>query len=211
MKILITGFEPFGGETVNPSWEAVKCLPERIGGAELIRAELPTSFAGGPAKLERLIGQHTPDFVISVGQAGGRPCVTLEQVAVNLANAGIPDNDGAQPAGESLQENGAAAYFSTLPLTEAVKHVRSAGLPCHISYTAGTYVCNAVMYRALFLADSRYPKMRAGFVHVPYTCEQTVEKPYGTPCMSQKDIVRSLTGVVETCAACFGEKTDERA
>ncbi|MBS6194957.1 MAG: pyroglutamyl-peptidase I [Clostridiales bacterium] len=197
MKVLVTGFDPFGGEAVNPAYEAVKLLPDRIEGAEIIRQEIPTVFFESEKVITEAIRKHRPDVVICVGQAGGRSCVTLEQTAVNLAEAGIPDNQGNKPMGEKLKEDGETAYFTSLPVHAAVERVRKAGLPCHISYTAGTYVCNALMYHVLYLSKKEYPDMRAGFVHVPFICEQVVEKPNGTPSMALTDIVRSLQAVIE--------------
>ena len=146
MKILITGFDPFGGETVNPAYEAVKLLPDTIAGAQIIKMEIPTVFSQcGPA-VEAGIREHHPDVVLNIGQAGGRSCVTVERVAVNLAEAGIPDNAGEQPMDQPLQPDGPAAYFATIPVKAVVQNVRDHGLPCHLSYSAGTYVCNCVMY-----------------------------------------------------------------
>lgn len=197
MKVLVTGFDPFGGETVNPAFEAVKLLADQIAGAEIIKLEVPTVFSKSEKVIAEAIKTYTPDVVISVGQAGGRSCVTIEQVAINLAEARIPDNDGEQPQGEKLKEDGENAYFTSLPIHAAVERVRKAWLPCHISYTAGTYVCNAVMYNVLYMAEREYPGVRAGFVHVPFICEQVVDKPNGTPSMALQDIVRSLTCIIE--------------
>ncbi len=198
MKILVTGFDPFGGEAVNPAYEAVALLPGTIAGAEILKLELPTAFGRAAAAVEAAIRQWEPDAVVSVGQAGGRSCVTLERVALNLAEARIPDNDGFRPQGQPLVPGGPAAYYATLPIAAATEAVRAAGLPCHISYTAGTYVCNAVMYRVLHLCSREFPHTRAGFVHVPYLPGQVVNKPNGTPSMALADIVQSLEAVLTT-------------
>ena len=184
MKVLVTGFDPFGGEAVNPAFEAVKLLPDEIAGAEIIKLEIPTVFSKSGPAVEEGIRKHEPDIVINVGQAGGRSCVTPEQVAINLAEARIPDNAGEQPSDESLQKDGEPAYYATVPVKAMVKNVRDHGIPCHISYTAGTYVCNSVMYNVLYMAATKYPNIRAGFIHVPFAAEQVVEKPNGTPFMS---------------------------
>lgn len=197
MKILVTGFDPFGGEKVNPAYEAVKLMPDNIAGAEIIKLEIPTVFSKSALAVEAGIEKYNPDVVVNVGQAGGRSCVTIEKVAINLAEARIPDNDGEQPLNVPLKEDGENAYFSQLPVNAIVKNVREHGLPCHVSYTAGTYVCNAVMYNVLYMAAKKYPKLRAGFIHVPYACEQVVDKPNGTACMSVADIARSLEYAVE--------------
>ena len=208
MKILITGFDPFGGETVNPAFEAIKLLPDTIAGAEIIKLEIPTVFATSGPAVEAGILAHHPDVVINVGQAGGRSCVTPEQVAINLAEARIPDNAGGQPMDEPLQADGETAYFTKLPVKAMVANIRAHGLPAQISYTAGTYVCNAVMYNVLYMTDKKYPNIRAGFIHVPYAFEQIVNKPNGTPGMSLHDIARSLEYAIE---AVIQNETDIKA
>lgn len=197
MKVLITGFDPFGGEKVNPAFEAIKLLPETVAGAEIIKLEIPTVFSKSGPAVEAGIRKYQPDVVINVGQAGGRSCVTVERVAINLAEARIPDNAGEQPADEPLQSDGPAAYFATIPVKAIVKNVRDHGIPCHISYTAGTYVCNCVMYNVLHLTATKYPGIRAGFIHVPFASEQVVDKPNGTPFMSLEMIAKSLEYAIE--------------
>lgn len=195
--VLVTGFDPFGGEKVNPAYEAVRMLPDRIAGARVITLEIPTAFTRGPAAVERAIERERPDIVISVGQAGGRSAITVEKVAVNLAEARIPDNDGEQPMGVALREDGDAAYFATIPVEAMVMNVRDHGLPAFVSYTAGTYVCNSVMYHVLYLLDRRFPGVRGGFIHVPYAIGQTVDKPNGTPSMSLPDMAKALEYAIE--------------
>lgn len=196
-RVLVTGFDPFGGEKINPSYEAVKRLPERIAGAEIIRMEIPTVFSKSTEMIEQAIDRYQPDLVISVGQAGGRSCVTIERVAINLAEAHIPDNEGEKPDGVPIQKAGAPAYYATIPVKAMVQNVRNHGIPCHISYSSGTFVCNSVMYQVLHLAEIRYPHMRAGFIHVPFSAGQAVEKPAGTPFMSLDMIVESLKYAIE--------------
>ena len=132
MKILVTGFDPFGGEQVNPAYEAVKMLPDRIAGAEIIKEEIPTVFSKSWRAVEDGIRKYEPDVVVNVGQAGGRAHVTIEQVGINLADARIPDNDGEQPLNQPLQPDGGTAYFATIPVRAMVQNVRSHGLPCSI-------------------------------------------------------------------------------
>ena len=146
-------------------------LPDEIAGAQIIKREIPTSFARGTAEVVRQIKLCQPDLVLNVGQAGGATGLRVERVAINLADARIPDNDGAQPVDEPLVPDGAPAYFATLPVKAMVRGVQAKGYPCQLSYTAGTYVCNAVMYTVLHTVQS-YPNMRAGFVHVPYAASQ---------------------------------------
>ena len=190
MKILVTGFDPFGGESVNPAYEAVKLLPDTIGGAQIFKLEIPTVFSlSGPA-VEEGIKKYEPDVVLCVGQAGGRASISVEKVAINFVDARIPDNNGEQPA----------AYFSTLPVKAMVQHVKDAGLPCYLSFTAGTYVCNSIMYNVLYMCDKRYPGIRAGFIHVPYACGQVVDKANTTPSMPLETIAKSLEYAIEAIA-----------
>lgn len=197
MKILVTGFEPFGGEKLNPAYEAVKLLPDDIAGAEIIRLEIPTSFSRCAPAVEEGIRSCGPDAVLCAGQAGGRSCVTVERIAINLADAGIPDNLGEQPVDRPLEIDGPAAYFSTLPVKAMVKNIREGGIPCQLSYSAGTYVCNCLMYELLHMAARWYPQVRAGFIHVPFAEEQAVNKPGGTPSASLATIARALELAVE--------------
>ena len=189
MKILVTGFDPFGGETVNPAYEAVKLLPDTIGGAQIFKLEIPTVFSlSGPA-VEEGIKKYQPDVVLCVGQAGGRASISVEKVAINFVDARIPDNNGEQ-----------AAYFSTLPVKAMVQHVKDAGLPCYLSFTAGTYVCNSIMYNVLYMCEKRYPGIRAGFIHVPYACGQVIDKANTTPSMPLETIAKSLEYAIEAIA-----------
>lgn len=197
MKILVTGFDPFGGESVNPAYEAVKLLPDKIKGAEIVKLEIPTVFSKSGPAVEAGIKEHKPDVVINVGQAGGRASVTIEKVAINFADARIPDNDGEQPIDEPLQADGDTAYFATIPVKAMMQNVRKHGLPCSVSYTAGTYVCNSIMYNVLYMCSKRYPGIRAGFIHVPYACGQAVDKAVGTPSMPLETIAKSLEYAIE--------------
>ena len=200
MKILVTGFDPFGGETVNPAYEAVKLLPDTIGGAQIFKLEIPTVFSlSGPA-VEEGIKKYQPDVVLCVGQAGGRASISVEKVAINFVDARIPDNNGEQPLDEPLQADGPAAYFSTLPVKSMVQHVKDAGLPCYLSFTAGTYVCNSIMYNVLYMCEKRYPGIRAGFIHVPYACGQGINKANTTPSMPLETIAKSLEYAIEAIA-----------
>ena len=189
MKILITGSDPFGGETVNPAYEAVKLLPDTIAGAEIIKLEVPTRFHRAGAVLEDAMQRHKPDAVICVGQAGGRAAITPEKVAINLMDGRI-------------REDGETAYFTSLPVKAMVQRMRDAGIPAAVSYTAGTYVCNYLLYTLLYLIDKKYPNVRGGFIHVPYAMEQVINKPLGTPSMDLRQIARGLETAVEAVAAC---------
>lgn len=176
MKIIVTGFDPFGGEKINPSIECVKALPD-IEGVELIRLELPTVFKESAKRLNEVINDVKPDAVLSVGQAGGRAGITMERIAINVDDARIPDNISQQPIDETIQSEGEAAYFSTLPIKRIVKAIREAGISVEVSNSAGTFVCNHIMYQALFAATKADKPFKAGFMHIPFIPEQTTDKP----------------------------------
>jgi len=195
MKILVTGFDPFGGEKVNPALEAVKSLPSEIHGAEIHWVEIPTVFYRSAEVLEAEIVRFQPDAVLCIGQAGGRASLTPERVAINQDDARIPDNQGNQPIDTPIRLDGEAAYFSTLPIKAMVQAVKEEGLPATVSNTAGTFVCNHLMYQALYLADKKFPHMRAGFMHIPYMTEQVINKP-NTASMNLTDIVRGIEAAI---------------
>lgn len=195
MKILVTGFDPFGGEKVNPALEAVKSLPSEIHGAEVRWAEIPTVFHKSSEVLEAEIERYQPDVVLSIGQAGGRASLTPERVAINQDDARIPDNEGNQPIDTPIRTDGAAAYFSQLPIKAMVQAIKEEGLPATVSNTAGTFVCNHLMYQALYLGDKKFPNMRAGFMHIPYMTEQVINKP-NTASMNLTDIIRGIEAAI---------------
>lgn len=192
MKILITGFDPFGGATINPAYEAVKLLPDTIEGAKVIKIEIPTVFGKDEVAVRAAVEEHHPDVVLCVGQAGGRSGMTVEKVAINLIEARIPDNDGNQPFDQPVKEDGENAYFASVPVKSMVQYIKEAGIPARVSYTAGTFVCNDIMYRVLYMIDKEFPNMKGGFVHVPYLPEQVIDLPDGTPSMSVKMIAKAL-------------------
>ncbi len=191
MTILITGFDPFGGETTNPSWEAVRRLPDIIDGAAVHKRQLPTVFGKAGEALRAAIAELQPDAVLCVGQAGGRAAITVERVAVNLRDARIPDNAGVQCEDEPIRAGGPDAYLSTLPTRAMVEAIRTGGLPAALSYTAGTFVCNDVLYTLLDTAAAEYPGLRGAFIHVPFLTEQTADRP-NQPSMALADIIRAL-------------------
>ena len=195
MKILVTGFDPFGGEKVNPALEAVKSLPSVIHGAEIRWVEIPTVFYKSAEVLEAEIDRYQPDVVLCIGQAGGRASLTPERVAINQDDARIPDNDGNQPIDTPIRLDGEAAYFSTLPIKAMVQAIKEVGLPATVSNTAGTFVCNHLMYQALYLADKKFLNMRAGFMHIPYMTEQVINKP-NTASMNLADIVKGIEAAI---------------
>lgn len=197
MRCLITGFEPFGGEKINPAYEAVKMLPDRMGDIEVLKLELPTVFQKAADRLKSVIREQRPDFVISVGQAGGSGAIAVEKVAINLIDARIADNEGLQPLDVKIKEDGENAYFSTLPVKAIVSKIREAGIPAILSYTAGTYVCNELMYQLLYMLDREFTDIRGGFIHVPYATSQAVGKTGIVPSMALADISRALELAVE--------------
>lgn len=167
--VLLTGFEPFGGDTANPSGEAVHRVASRWEGPELlVTAVLPVTFTGAAARLRGLLAEHQPDVVIAAGLAGGRAVIGVERVAVNLIDARVPDNDGEQPIDEPSVPGAPPARFATLPVKEIARRIATAGIPAEVSYSAGTFVCNHVFFTALEAAASG---TRAGFVHVPWSAE----------------------------------------
>lgn len=197
MKILVTGFTPFGGENINPAYEAVKALPKEIKGVEIITLEIPTVFGCGAKAVEEAIKIHLPDVVICVGQATGRSCISIEKVAINFKDARIPDNEGNQPIDSPILQDGKNAYFATLPVKAMVEHVRKNHIPAHLSYSAGTYVCNEVMYLLLQTLEKSYPHVQGGFIHVPLDTAQAVKKANGVASMPIATITKGLEYAIE--------------
>lgn len=197
MKVLLTAFEPFGGESINPALEAVKRVKESIHGARIVKLEIPTVFQKGHMAVIKKIERIKPDIVLSIGQAGGRSAISVEFVGINWADGRIPDNEGNQPAGEKIYEDGENAYFSNLPVKAMVENIRQNDLPAFVSYTAGTYVCNEVLYSVLYYIEKLQKNMKSGFMHVPFAPDQVLDKPQGTPSMSLEDITRAIEYAVE--------------
>lgn len=205
MKVLVTGFMPFGGETVNPAYEAVKRLPDTIAGADIAKVEIPVVYKKGPAAVEAAIDAEKPDMVLCVGQAGGRSQITPEFVGINYANFRIPDNEGFQPLAVKLEADGPDAYFATIPVQAMADACCAKGIPAAVSYTAGTYCCNEVLYSLLYALDHRHPGVRGGFVHVPYLDTQAVSQKGGTPSMALERIAEGLEAMIETMITHEGE------
>ena len=197
MKVLVTGFDPFGGDKTNASLEAVLRLPARIGALEIATAELPTSYARSLAALEAALARANPEIVLCVGQAGDRSALCVERVAVNLQDARTPDNDGAQPVDAPVVAGGPAAYLATLPVRAAVAALRAVELPAELSLSAGTFVCNHVFYGLMHLAAARRNPFRGGFLHVPCLPQQVTGR---APSLALDDIVRGITTVLEAAA-----------
>ena len=189
MTILITGFEPFGGQSVNPSWEAVSALPERIGAYRLEKLRLPVEYGEAARRVLVKARELSPQVILCVGQAGGRDSVTPEVIGINLREASIPDNAGAAPAGTPIDPDGPDGIFSTLPVREMAEAIRARGIPALLSYSAGAYVCNDLLYTRL--NRFRGTDTRVGFIHVPYIPSQ------GTPCLPQERLTQALAAAIE--------------
>lgn len=183
-RLLITGFDPFGEGAINPSWEAVSRLPDQVGEYALCKLMIPTVFEVAAEKILEQALIFQPDVIISVGMAGGRSAVTPERIAVNIRDARIPDNSGAQPVGEFVDPQGPAAYFATIPVVKMAEAIQNQGIPATVSNSAGAFVCNDVMYT--LLNTYRDTPVRAGFIHVPMMPEQ------GEPNLPLEKIVEAL-------------------
>lgn len=200
-KILVTGFNPFGGEPVNPALEAVKLLDGKvITGYEVITKEIPTVFGKAIASLKEAIEEIHPDMVICVGQAGGRSTITPERVAINMDDARIPDNEKNQPIDDEIVPGGPAAYFTKLPVKAMVQKMNENGIPASVSNTAGTFVCNHIFYGLMNYLESSARDIRGGFIHIPFIPEQIVRNP-GHPSMSLEMIVRGLELSIEAAVS----------
>ncbi|WP_019721582.1 pyroglutamyl-peptidase I [Heyndrickxia coagulans] len=198
-KVLLTGFDPFGGDKVNPALEAIKQLDgKNMDGTRIVTQQVPTVFHESIRIAAEAIEREKPDVVICVGQAGGRTQITSERVAINIDDARIPDNQHNQPIDDPIAADGPAAYWSTLPIKTITRQLREAGIPAAVSNTAGTFVCNHLFYGVMHhLAKNNIPA-RAGFIHVPYIPEQTTET--GAPSMSLETIVKALEIAVSVSA-----------
>ncbi|MEU9833455.1 pyroglutamyl-peptidase I [Streptosporangium sp. NPDC048047] len=197
MTVLLTGFEPFDGDTVNPSWEAVRLVPG-------VRAvQVPCVFGAAVDRLREAVAEHDPRVVVCVGQAGGRADVTVERVAVNLDDARIPDNAGRQPIDEPVVRGGPAAYFATLPVKACVAAARAVGVPASVSQSAGTFVCNHLFYGLMHLIATERPDIRGGFVHVPFAPGQVLDR--AAPSMPPALVAEALAAIVTAASFMEGD------
>ena len=196
MKILVSGFDPFGGEKINPAIESVKLLPDEIKGAKIIKLEIPTVARKSLKKLEEVIEIEKPDVVINVGQAGGRTDISVERVGINMDDFRIKDNEGNQPIDEKIAKDGPDAYLVTIPIKAMVQKMIENKIPASVSNTAGTFVCNHVCYGMAHLASTKYPNMRTGFIHIPFLPEQVVDKR-NMPSMPLEMIAKGLEYAIE--------------
>jgi pyroglutamyl-peptidase len=189
--VLLTGFDPFGGEAINPSWLAASALDgEVIAGHRVVAMQRPTAFARAARALRAALRRHQPALVLCVGQAGGRACLSLERVAVNVVDARIRDNDGAQPVDVPCVKGAPAAYFGTLPVKAMHRALVDAGIPAEVSNTAGTFVCNHVFF-VLMHALAAHASVRGGFMHIPYLPEQAARHA-GAPALDLGTVVKGL-------------------
>ena len=200
MKALVTGFEPFGGDRVNPSFEALARLPRRLGALEIVTAALPVAYGRAIPLLRERIAVGAPDIVLCTGLAGGRSELSLERVAINIDDARIPDNDGSQPIDRPVVFGAPAAYFATLPIKAATAALRQAGLPAAVSNSAGTFLCNHVFYGLMHEAAVSGARFRGGFLHVPYLPSQAARVP-GGPAMALEQIVEGIEIILSVAAA----------
>lgn len=205
MKILLTAFDPFADEKINPTLEVLKKLEDNILDVQLIKLELPTVFDKSSKILEEKIKEVKPDVILSLGQAGGRSKITVERIAINVDDASIKDNAGEKPVDQKIRDDGENAYFATLPIKAIVEEIKKAAIPAEISNTAGTFVCNHIMYEDLYLAE-KYGDIKAGFIHIPFLPEQVIDKK-DMPSMNISDIKKALEIAIATIIK-FSNKDD---
>jgi pyroglutamyl-peptidase len=201
-NVLLTGFEPFEQETLNPSWEAVRTLDGWKAGHATVHARLvPCVFGDAIETLNRAMDELQPRLVLCIGQAGGRAEFTPERVAINIDDARVPDNNARQPVDVPVVPGAPAAYFSTLPIKAIVRDLRAAGVPASVSNSAGTFVCNHIFYGLMHrIATLRPTGVRGGFIHIPYLPAQAARFP-GAPSMSLETLVQALRITVRTALA----------
>ncbi|MDO4754077.1 MAG: pyroglutamyl-peptidase I [Bacillota bacterium] len=220
MKILVTGFEPFGGQDINPSEEVLKLLPDSLdrqccgGVVEIVKLSIPTTMRGSMEAIRNAVETHQPDVVLSIGQAGGRADITLEAVGTNEADFPIPDNDGNLPRGEVITEGGPDAYFTSIPNKRVVAGILNKGIPASISRSAGTYVCNYVCYKTCDFLRNEYPHVRSGFMHIPYLPEQVAMlyekgKTAPQPSMSLDVVAKAVISAIMSIYRCVEHDVDE--
>ena len=194
--LLITGFDPFGGESVNPAWETVCRLPDTIGNCRLTKLQIPTRFSAATEAVLAVAEADAPDVILCIGQAGGRSAITPERIAINLNDARIPDNGGFQPTEQPIDPEGPDGLFATVPVSAMAEAIRAAGIPGQVSLSAGAFVCNDTLSR--LLRHYAGTETRVGFIHVPFLPEQAKE---GVPSMALEQIIAGLTAAVSALDA----------
>ena len=206
MKILVTAFEPFGGEALNSSREALTLADENTAGADIVKLILPVVFGESARLLEAAVQREAPDAVLCLGEAGGRDLITPERVAINLEDARIPDNAGDQPTDRPVEPGGPDACFTTLPVKRMALAIREAGLPASVSLSAGSFVCNHLMYSLLRFCRKEYPLTRAGFMHLPLLTAQAAAKTPPLPGFEAEDLARGIEAAIEAIAQSLREE-----
>ena len=196
MKLLLTAFDPFGGADVNPAEQAVALVPDKVNGIDVVKCTVPTVFYQSIDTVTAAIEAERPHAVLCIGQAGGAADLAVERVGINIDDARIPDNEGNQPIDRRIFPDGENAYFSTLPIKAMAESIRKAGLPAHISNSAGTFVCNHLLYGLLYTLAKRYPHIKGGFIHVPYLPMQAAALSQGAPSMSAEDIAKGIAAAI---------------
>lgn len=195
--VLLTGFEPFGGEEMNPAWEVAKELDGQVmGDYKIISKKVPTVFHKSLQVLQAYMEEIEPELVICIGQAGGRPDITVERIAINVDDARIPDNEGNQPVDVPIIEEGPVAYWSTLPMKAIVKKLREEGIPASVSQTAGTFVCNHLFYGLMHMLGKNGNRIRGGFIHIPFLPKQASNHP-GQSSMSLPVITKGIELLIQ--------------
>ena len=196
MKLLVTAFDPFGKESINPSLEVLKALEKNILGATIIPLEVPTVCYKSLQVIEEAIKEHNPDIILSIGQAGGRSEITVERIGINVNDFSICDNEGNQIIDEKIFKDGPDAYFVNVPIKAMVENIKKSNIPASVSNTAGTFVCNHVTYGVRHLIETKYKGKKSGFIHIPYLPEQVVNKN-GVSSMSLDVMVTGITEAIK--------------
>jgi len=209
MKLLLTAFDPFGGEKVNPAQMAVSLVGE-FGGIEIVKLTVPTVFREASRQVIEAIRREKPNAVLCIGQAGGRAAITPERVAINLMDARIADNAGFAPSDEPIVKEAPDAYFSTLPIRKMVEAIRERGIPAEVSNTAGTFVCNELMYSMLHALKNEFSNTIGGFMHVPFIPEQAASKGANVPSMNINDIASAIEAAICAIAKHLNSEQAER-
>jgi pyroglutamyl-peptidase len=198
-KVLLTGFEPFGGESINPALEVIKEITEeKMTNIELTVMQLPVIFGKAYELLIKKISDVNPDLILSIGQAGGSARISVEKVGLNFKDSKIPDNEGSKPKDELIISDGPVAYFTTINVRKTTNNLKKAGIPAIISYSAGTYVCNNLVYGALHYLNTTNKEIKYGFIHVPFLPQQVANKKREVPSMSLMTIKEAIKIIITT-------------
>jgi len=195
IKVLLTAFDPFGGEDTNSVLEASRLINDEIDGAKIIKLVIPTVFYKASEMIIEKVRSLSPDAIVMLGQAKGRGAITPERVAINVIDASIDDNEGNRPRNTKIIPDAPDGYFSSLPIMDMIDAIKDAGIPASVSNTAGTFVCNQTMFSVLHFAKRELPEASVGFIHIPCTPAQADEK---TPTMATPDAARGIEAAIRT-------------